>query len=112
MLLYSLFVFLWSLLLIFPGIIKSYSYRMVPYILRDNPDLSATEVITRSREMMDGHKGNAFLLDLSFIGWVLLGVITCGLVMVLWTRPYMENTNAALYLRLKEEKDGGNAYSL
>jgi len=102
----DLFLCLWTMLFIIPGLIKAYSYRMVPYIVRDNPELSGTEVITRSRQMMDGNKGRAFLLDLSFIGWILLGLITCGLVLVLWTRPYMENTNAALYLELSGQGEG------
>ena len=70
-----------------------------------NPELSATEVITRSRMMMNGHKWNAFVLDLSFIGWFLLTIITCGIVGILWTNPYYSNTNAALYLELKKGTD-------
>ena len=76
---------------------------MVPFILKDNPELSATEAITRSREMMNGNKWRAFLLDLSFIGWVLLGCITCGIVQFFWTTPYMYSTHAALYLELKNK---------
>ncbi|RKM55224.1 DUF975 family protein [Butyrivibrio sp. X503] len=101
----DLFLALWSLLFIIPGLIKGYSYRMVPFILKDNPELSATEVITRSRMMMNGHKWNAFVLDLSFIGWFLLTIITCGIVGILWTNPYYSNTNAALYLELKKGTD-------
>ncbi len=96
----DLFLALWSMLFIIPGIIKSYSYMMVPYILRDHPDLTATETITMSREMMDGHKWRAFLLDLSFIGWILLSILTLGILNVFWTGPYKENTRAALYLEL------------
>ena len=99
----DLYLVLWSLLLIVPGIIKAYSYRMVPYILADNPELSPNEVITRSREMMDGNKWQAFLLDLSFIGWTLLGILTLGLVMIFWTAPYICNANAALYVKLRDE---------
>ena len=102
LLLRDIFIALWSLLLVIPGLIKIYSYRMVPYILRDNPELSAKEVITRSRQMMDGHKWRSFVLDLSFIGWYLLGIITCGIVIVLWTSPYHNSTEAALYLELKD----------
>ena len=79
---------------------KSYSYRMVPFIIKDRPDLSATEVISESRRMMQGHKWNTFVLDLSFLGWALLGVLTLGLVSVFWTEPYYRNTHAALYLQL------------
>lgn len=102
LLLRDVFLALWFMLLFIPGMIKSYSYRMVPYILRDEPDLSASEVITRSREMMDGHKWNAFVLDLSFLGWHLLGIITCGLVEVFWTAPYVYSTNAALYEAIRD----------
>lgn len=100
LLLRDLFLFLWACLLIFPGIIKLYSYRMVPFILRDNPELSATEVITASRQLMNGHKWNTFIFDLSYIGWYLLGCVTLGLVNVFWTEPYRQNANAALYLTL------------
>ena len=99
----DLYLCLWSLLFIVPGIIKGYSYRMVPYILADEPELSANEVITKSRQMMDGNKWRAFLLDLSFIGWILLGILTLGLGLIFWTAPYMYNANAALYLKLRDE---------
>ncbi len=101
LLLKDIFEFLWTCLFIIPGIVKSYSYRMVPYIIKDNPELSATEVITRSREMMNGNKWRAFLFDLSFIGWDILAVVTCGIVGFFWTAPYKENSDAALYLELK-----------
>jgi len=101
LLLRDIFLALWTMLLIIPGIIKSYSYRMVPYILKDNPELSATEVITRSRDMMRGNKGRAFLMDLSFIGWFLLSLVTLGLAEVFWAGPYYESAKAALYLELK-----------
>ncbi len=100
MLLTDIFLILWTLLLIIPGIVKSYSYRMVPFIIRDNPELEPKEVITRSREMMNGHKWAAFKLDLSFIGWFLLAGITLGLAGVFWVNPYYYNTNAALYLAI------------
>lgn len=102
LLLRDVFLTLWFLLLIVPGLIKAYSYRMVPYILAEHPELSATEVITRSREMMNGHKWQAFKLDLSFLGWILLGALTMGLVNVFWTAPYMESAQAALYLKLRD----------
>ena len=101
----DLFLVLWFLLFIIPGLIKAYSYCMVPFILAEHPELSATETITRSREMMNGHKWRAFLLDLSFIGWILLGVVTLGLGFVFWTSPYMQSTHAALYLKLKEAQE-------
>ena len=104
LLLRDLFLILWALLFIIPALIKGYSYCMVPFILKEHPELSATEVITRSREMMNGHKWRAFVLDLSFIGWILLGVLTLGLGLIFWTEPYMYSTRAALYLKLKEEQ--------
>ena len=96
----DLFLLLWTLLFIIPGIVKAYSYRMVPFIVRDDPDLSPTEVITLSRQMMDGNKWRAFLFDLSFIGWAILGVLTFNLVNIFWTNPYKQNANAALYHEL------------
>ena len=103
MFLTDLFLTLWSLLFVIPGFIKAYSYRMVPYIIRDNPELSPTEVITRSREMMNGHKMNTFVFDMSFLGWIILGIVTCGLVQIFWTGPYKDNADAALYLRLSQQ---------
>lgn len=100
----DLFITLWTLLLIVPGIVKSYSYRLVPYILAERPDLSPTETITMSRQMMDGNKWNAFILDLSFIGWALLSIITLGIVGVFWYFPYKYNTDAALYLAIKNQQ--------
>ena len=103
MLLMSIYVVLWTMLFIIPGIVKSYSYRMVPFIVQDYPDLTAKEVINKSREMMDGQKMETFKLDLSFIGWFLLALVTLGLVGIFWTNPYFYNTNAALYRRLNGE---------
>lgn len=108
LLLRDIFLVLWTCLFIIPGAIKSYSYRMVPYIIKDNPELSATETITKSREMMNGHKWRAFLLDLSFLGWILLGIVTIGIAFLLWTGPYMDSTDAALYLELKNQNNNNN----
>lgn len=99
-LLVSLYTFLWSLLFIIPGIVKSYSYAMTPYILLDRPELSPTEAIKESEKMMNGHKMDLFILDLSFIGWILLSMLTCG-VLILYVEPYMMATKAAFYLELK-----------
>ena len=101
LLLRDIFVVLWSCLGIFPGLVKGYSYKMVPYLVKDYPDLSETEVITLSRRMMDGNKWRTFLLDLTFVGWLFAGIVTYGVISVLWTYPYYENTIAALYLELK-----------
>ena len=97
----DLFLVLWSLLFFIPGIVKSYSYRLVPYLMKDHPELSPTEAITRSRQMMDGHKWQAFVLDLSFIGWYLLGILTLGAVTIFWANPYHDNAAAAFYLDLE-----------
>ncbi len=97
----SLFIFLWSLLLIIPGIVKAYSYRMIPYILAENPEMSFTEAKQLSCEMMNGQKWRTFVLDLSFILWALLSMITLNIVGILWVAPYMEFTNAELYRTLR-----------
>ena len=97
MFLKNLFIFLWALLLIVPGIIKAYSYRMVPYILKDHPELSATEAITLSRQMMNGHKADAFVLDLSFLGWIILSALTAGILHIFYVGPYIRATDAELY---------------
>lgn len=93
-------LFLWTLLLIIPGIIKGYAYRMVPYILADNPQIGHRRAIELSNQMTMGHKLDMFVLDLSFIGWYLLGMLACG-VGVLFVRPYDDSTNAELYLTLR-----------
>ena len=100
----DLFIGLWSLLLIVPGIIKGYEYRMVIYIIADQPELSRKEVFALSKQMMNGNKWSAFVLDLSFIGWNVLNVITLGILGVFYVSPYIEHTNAALYLKLKSEQ--------
>lgn len=103
MFLSGLFIALWSLLLVIPGIIKMYSYRMVPFIVRDDPELAPMEVIEKSKQMMNGQKWDTFVLDLSFIGWALLSGLTLGLVGLFWYKPYYYNTNAALYLKLSQQ---------
>ena len=108
MLLRQIFVWLWTLLLIIPGIIKQFSYAMTPFILQENPELSADQAIDRSRAMMKGHKFDLFWLYLSFIGWVLLGMITLG-VAYLWIYPYIQTATAAFYEDVKAdyEVNGG-----
>ena len=101
MLLKSVFNFLWYLLLIIPGIIKSYSYRMVPYILADNPNIGANRAIEISNEMTAGHKFDLFVLDLSFIGWYLLGLVAF-VIGILFVLPYANATEAELYLVLRK----------
>ena len=96
----DLFIMLWCLLLVIPGFMKAYSYRLVPYIVKDEPDLSPTEVLKRSEQLMRGNRWKSFVLDLSFIGWYLLGGLTFGLGLIFWTNPYVNSTNAALYKEL------------
>ncbi|MEE0776301.1 MAG: DUF975 family protein [Bacillota bacterium] len=98
----SLFLFLWSLLLYIPGIVKSLSYAMAPYIWSDNREMSARDAITQSRKMMVGHKWELFVLTLSFIPWLLLVAVTCGLG-ALYVQPYMEVTFVNFYERLKND---------
>lgn len=96
---------LWFLLLIIPGIIKYYSYSMVPYILADNPGIGSKRAIELSKKMTDGHKLSMFVLDLSFLGWVLLGVLAL-FVGVLFVLPYYNATYAELYQVLREKVQG------
>ena len=102
MLLMMIFISLWSLLLIIPGIIKAFSYAMTPFILEENPELSANEAIDRSRAMMRGHKFDLFWMYLSFIGWGLLCILTFG-IGFLWLAPYIATTQAAFYEEVKAD---------
>ncbi len=101
MLLTQVYTFLWSLLFLIPGIVKGYAYSMVPYIIYENPNLSADEAITLSCRLTDGSKGELFVLDLSWIGWVLLSTVTAGIVGILYVNPYMALTHAGVYEELK-----------
>lgn len=92
--------FLWTLLFIIPGIVKAYSYRMVPYILADNPNIGARNAIRLSNNMTRGHKFDMFVLDLSFIGWYILGMLAM-IVGVVFVLPYENATKAELYLVLR-----------
>ncbi len=95
----SIFVFLWSLLLVIPGIVAAYKYSMAPYIMAENPDVGIMEAIRQSREMMRGQKWNLFKLHLSFIGWILLSMLTFG-IGLLWLNPYMSAAEANFYLTI------------
>ena len=108
MFLMYLFIMLWTLLFIIPGIIKSFSYAMTPYILEERPELSANEAIDHSRAMMKGHKFDLFWLLLSFIGWGILCIFTFG-IGFLWLVPYMQTAQAAFYEDVKAdyELNGG-----
>lgn len=98
----ALYTFLWTLLLVIPGIIKGYEYRMIPYILAENPGIDSKEAFAMSKQMMDGNKWNAFVLDLSFLGWIILSVFTCGILAIFYVNPYIYMTDAELYVALKE----------
>ena len=100
-LLYYVYIFLWSLLLLIPGCIKAYSYAMTPYILKDNPEMKNNAAIEESMRMMDGHKLELFLLDLSFIGWAILSILTCC-IGFLWLVPYMNMARVNFYEDLKK----------
>ena len=108
MFLMTIFIFLWSLLLFIPGIIKMFSYAMTPYILEEHPELSANEAIDHSRAMMKGHKFDLFWLCLSFIGWMILCFFTLG-IGYLWLVPYMQTSVAGFYEDVKAdyELNGG-----
>ena len=102
MLLQKVYIFLWSLLLIIPGIIKAFSYAMTSYILKDNPEIKNNEAIEKSMQMMQGHKMDLFLLYLSFIGWAILSVLTLGIGFIFLT-PYVNAAVSHFYEDLKEE---------
>ena len=97
----GLFVWLWSLLFLIPGIIKGYEYKMVPYIVSENPTINYKDALAESKKLMKGNKWKAFVLDLSFIGWDILGVLTLGVLGVFFVDPYVYSTDAALYETLK-----------
>lgn len=106
MFLKNLFIFLWSLLLVIPGIIKAYSYAMSEYILSENPGIDALGAINRSKEMMRGHKARLFMLDLSLIGWWFLSLLTCG-IGFLWLGAYYKTIHAVFYIDLRGEQMEG-----
>lgn len=102
MFLMNLKIFLWSLLFIIPGIIKSYQYYMVPYILAENPGMDSERAFEISKEMTDGEKFDIFWLGLSFFGWILLGTFACG-IGVLFVEPYIQTTFAELYQVMRDK---------
>ena len=97
----DLYTVLWSLLFIVPGIVKSYEYRMIPYLLAEYPYMTKEEAFAASKKMMDGQKWNAFVLDLSFLGWGILSAMTLGILGIFYVNPYRNMTNAGLYEALK-----------
>ena len=102
LLLVQIYTILWMLLLIIPGLVKCYSYSMTSFILKDNPEMKYDAAINESMRMMQGHKMKLFLLDLSFIGWFFLCILTLG-IGFLFLQPYMSTAHAHFYEDLKTE---------
>lgn len=103
MFLRDLFTTLWSLLLVVPGIVKHYEYLMVPYIIAENPAMDYKEAFQISKQMMDGEKMEAFIMDLSFLGWYLLNAVTCGLLAIFYVNPYVQASFAEMYTFNKQK---------
>ena len=103
MFLRDLFTALWSLLLVVPGIVKHYEYLMVPYIIAENPAMDYKEAFQISKQMMDGEKMEAFIMDLSFQGWNLLSAVTCGLLAIFYVNPYVQASFAEMYTFNKQK---------
>ena len=108
-LLKGIYVLLWMLLLIIPGIVKDYSYAMTEFILKDHPEISGEEAICQSMKMMQGHKMQLFLLDLSMIGWFILSCLTLG-IGFLFLIPYNNSAHAHFYEDLKEQYNDINPF--
>jgi uncharacterized membrane protein len=98
----QVYTLLWTLLFIIPGIIKSLSYAMTPFVLRDNPEMKNNEAIELSMKMMDGHKGDLFWLYLTFIGWGILCIFTFG-IGYFWFAPYVQASTAQFYEEVKAD---------
>ena len=103
MFLSDLFTALWSLVLGVPGIVKHYEYLMVPYIIAENPAMDYKEAFQISKQMMDGEKMEAFIMDLSFLGWYLLSAVTCGLLAIFYVNPYVQASFAEMYTFNKQK---------
>lgn len=110
-LLMSVFTFLWTLLFIIPGIVKSYAYSMAFYIKADHPEYTWRECLDESQEMMSGYKMQLFLLDLSFIGWCIVGALCCG-VGTLWVIPYQQAARANFYESIRPENCDGSTFEI
>ena len=98
----NLFISLWSLLFVIPGIVKTYQYYMVPYILAENPEMNYKEALGLSKQMMEGNKWNTFVLELSFFGWYFLGIFVCC-IGAYFVVPYEQAVKAELYAELKTQ---------
>lgn len=102
----TLYIALWSLLFIVPGVIKAYAYAMTPFLLADNPNMTAREAMAASTELMDGHKGDLFILGFTFIGWDILACLSLG-IGYLWLNPYKNAAYAAFYRELITNRNIG-----
>ena len=91
------------LLFIIPGIVKSYEYMMIPYLLAEHPEMTRQEAFAESKQMMDGEKMEAFIMDLSFLGWYLLSAVTCGLLAIFYVNPYVQASFAEMYTFNKQK---------
>ena len=107
-LLMGIFVILWSLLFIIPGIVKTYSYSMAFYIKADHPEYNWKQCLDGSKALTNGHKGELFVLDLSFIGWMIVGALCFG-IGTLWVMPYISATKAQFYNELVSGTQNGDA---
>ncbi|WP_243525326.1 DUF975 family protein [Bacillus pseudomycoides] len=108
-LLMDIYILLWTLLFIIPGIVKSFSYTMTFFILNDHPEFKMNQAITESRRMMNGYKMDYFLICLSFIGWFILSIVTLG-IGFLWLIPYFYTTKAAFYEKVSQDYYKGKSY--
>ena len=99
----GLFLFLWGLLLYIPGVIKFFSYALTPYILADCPNVKARDALKLSMRIMKGKKGQLFGFYLSFIGWGLLSILTCGILTIFYVNPYLQSSMACWYLEARED---------
>ena len=100
----GLYTFLWSLLFVIPGIIMAFSYSQAMLVAAENPGIAAHEAINRSKAMMEGHRMEYFVLILSFIGWNLLAILTCG-ILYIWLMPYMYTTQVNFYNAIKPQEE-------
>lgn len=98
----ALLILAWSLLFVVPGIVKTFSYSMAEYIMADHPEMTGIEAITASKNLMNGKKGKLFGLYFSFIGWILLSCITCG-IGFFWVGPWMSMATTKFYESIKDE---------
>ena len=103
------YVFCWGLLFIVPGVIKAYQYRLVPYLLADGVERRMEETLQMSKELMEGHKKEAFLMDLSFLGWDIMGVLSLGLLSTFWTNPYKYASRAEFYAEIRRMNEAAFA---